>query len=232
MSKITANSDGTYNLAAGTYAIGGMTGEGGLYEMAHPDADMDFCFSAVATPAIIIDHASSGIDLLLLPFGADSFGVRNRIVQVGRYGFVGGFGLFISPVIKTKYDLVDDFSGTSDTAAVMTFPTDVKVVLEGTQIRIGNLVLDAERPGFYETGGVLVDMSEPGLAEILGYGESATFDEHGLRMYIEKGDERIAKLRALGTPTALALAKQAEDDMIGCLYHHRGPRQAEVRLAV
>ncbi|MFZ3482015.1 hypothetical protein [Sphingomonas sp. 3-13AW] len=76
-----------------------------------------------------------------------------------------------------------------------------------------------------------MDMSEPGLAEILGYNESTEFDEHGMRLWIEAGDERIDALRALETSTALALAQQAEAGNLSLLYYARVPQEDDLLLA-
>lgn len=232
MTKITANPDCTFTLAAGTYAIGGVAGDPDMCAMQHPDADFEFYVGEIIEPTVLLDY-EEGIDILLLPFGADRFGVRHRTVQIGGYGFVGGYGVFVSPVAGgVEYDLTDPFAPESDTAAVVTFDTDVTVTLDGTTIRIGDIVLDAARPGHYEFGGIVVDMAEPGLAEVLGYDGDATFDEHGMRLLIEQGDDRIVALRALGTPTATALADQAENDMLGLLYYSRSPLANRIRRGV
>ena len=233
MTKITANPDGTFTLAAGSYVLGGISGDDGLYAITHPDADFEIYVPPVETTSVETDFQESGLDILMLPFGADRHGVRSRTVQVDKYAFIGGYGLFISPVAGTDYSLEDCFSASSDIGSIVTFDTDVSVVLDGTTVRIGDIVLDSLRPGYYRTGDIVVDFNEPGLAEALGYDEDAEFDEHGLRIYVTAGDERINQLRALGTPTALALAQEAEDDMIGCLYYSRDqlePRD-EVRKA-
>lgn len=231
MTKITANPDGTFTLSSGTYAVGGICGDYDVYTFEHPDVGFEFYVPPVDAPVLELDLQESGHEVLMLPFGADRFGVRERTVQVGSYGFIGGYGLFVSPVSGTDYDLTDCCTGVSDLASIVTFDRDVQVVLEGTEVRIGDIVLDSSRPGFYETQGIIVDMAEPGLAGIFGYGADTEFDEHGTIAYSHENEERIERLRLLGTPTALALAALNEKDDLGYLYYSRGPQQAEARLA-
>lgn len=221
MHRITANPDGTFTLPAGSYALASDR-EG--HHVTHETTLYAFWLCDIVAPELITDIHGSGIDVLRLPLGKTRFGTDIRTIEIGDGEIVASTGLCIFPV-----DEEDAAAIHGDGQTVFELTADTVVAVKDGVILIGETVIDPAKAGIYHhhssAAWVIVDMDEPGLAGIIGYEPDAILDEHGLRVYIRKGhfdgDEKIAALRALGTPTALALAAEAETNGLECFGYGR-----------
>lgn len=214
MTKIIDNGDATFTLQPGTYLVGGGGHEDGFD---HPDSDFELFVEFGSAPALHLDVNSQGIDMLVVPIGTDRFGVAERTIQIGKYAFVGGDALFVCSV-EQAMETNHVGSPYANEYAFVSFDTPVILRMQGNTLTVGDIAVDLDRAGYMAFEGHVLDMEEPGLAKIIGYGPDAYMCEHGMGFYPDEDGPVVAALVALGTPTALALSEYE-----GYLYYSRGP---------